>query len=93
MPQIGQPPWLMHSVSVMQQHPYPLPAGSSTLAIQTTPNHPVVASAQGVTIVVSIDIKFRDGGGTRVPGYVYLQLQLHFFPLLSFPQLTNRRSL
>ena len=71
MPQTGQLPSLMPSASVVQQHPYPLPAGFSTLAIQPTPNQPVVVPinggiggyvvvpAQGVTIVVSVDIKFH----------------------------------
>lgn len=73
MPQASQPPSPMQSVSVVQQHPYPVPAGSSTLAIQSTPNQPVVVPinggmggyvvvpSQGVTIVVSVHIKFRNG--------------------------------
>lgn len=66
----------MQSVSVVQQHPYPLSVGPPTLAIQRTPNRPVVVpinrdmrgylvvSAQGVTIVMSVDIKFRNVGHT-----------------------------
>ena len=69
-----QPPSLMQFVNVVQQRPYPLPVGSSTLAIQPTPNQPVVVPinggvggyvvvpAQGVTIVVSVHITLHDGG-------------------------------